>query len=607
MASILDTLFPNQDYRTAAPAGGYADLYANSLLAGNRDQVPTSVEAMQTGKDFIPGIGDAIALKEAYDAASRGDKVAAGLLATGAALGLIPGAGDAVARPVMAAGRKAADVASRIEVDPNSVGSLLGNVRMKPKGDVADEIALFHGSPYDFRDFDLSQVGKGEGAQDLGRGFSLTDEEIVAHSYMNPASRWGDLEAMERYRQAGPGRTYEVAVKANPDQILDWKRPWKDQVPEGTPLYEKIQESMVKSYADDSEMQKLFQQANLSSAWRDDFGMEDAAIKSGFVGNKRKNFSGDTEFTIFDPSKMEMRKVFDNEGRQLPLSPPSPAEEIAGLLSSGRADDVTDEMLGKLTAQDNSELFDLYQSGATGMDLPMDEASRMARAEAAGFEGGLLHGTGSDIAAVDKSKLGQKQNVLGEGFYSTTNPKRSNRYVPKENREGELVFSDGGNVMPLMSRNDNVFDLEAPTGSANASSIGSAFEGAGFDVEYRGGGDQVFIKNKSNPDQSVYLDSYQPGQTSIAKLKDVFGNNNVTKIMEEAGFSGLSGSESLGSKVAVNYNPEDVRSKFARFDPRLANLKNLSAGVGAAPIGLLALREEQKRANEEQYKRGLLQ
>mgnify|MGYP003646721619 CR=1 FL=1 len=62
MASILDTLFPNQDYRTAAPAGGYADLYANSLLAGNRDQVPTSVEAMQTGKDFIPGIGDAIAL-----------------------------------------------------------------------------------------------------------------------------------------------------------------------------------------------------------------------------------------------------------------------------------------------------------------------------------------------------------------------------------------------------------------------------------------------------------------------------------------------------------------------------------------------------------------
>tara|TARA_R110002167_G_scaffold207056_1_gene411261 strand:- start:102 stop:1907 length:1806 start_codon:yes stop_codon:yes gene_type:complete len=134
MASIWDTLFPNQDYRTAAPSGGYADLYANGLL-GNRTDTPTSVGAMETGKDFIPGIGDAIALKEAYDAASRGDKVAAGLLTASAALGLIPFAGDAVARPVMAAGRKAADVASRIEVDPNAVGSMLGNVRMKPKAD----------------------------------------------------------------------------------------------------------------------------------------------------------------------------------------------------------------------------------------------------------------------------------------------------------------------------------------------------------------------------------------------------------------------------------------------------------------------------------------
>lgn len=61
------------------------------------------------------------------------------------------------------------------------------------------------------------------------------------------------------------------------------------------------------------------------------------------------------------------------------------------------------------------------------------------------------------------------------------------------------------------------------------------------------------------------------------------------------------------SNVDVRLSPNLIRSRFARFDPRLANLKNLSAGVGAAPIGLLALREEQKRANEEQYKRGLLQ
>ena len=549
MASIWDTLFPNQDYRTAAPSGGYADLYANSLL-GNRTDTPTSVGAMETGKDFIPVLSDVLAFGEAGHALSEGDRKTAAILAAGGLLSTIPGLGPTLARPVMAAGRKAADVASRIEVDPNAVGSLLGNVRVKPKSDMADNVTSF-------------PVMQGRSKKGLD-------------NFFNPDGlSWGTTSRETAEQFAGRNEVY-----------------WPNRTPP---------ESSVEFSGDVYDLNfdlKNPMDVDISQTLWDrdrELALVSEAKSAGYDGLRISHPSGKVDYVAFDPSQVSR------------VAPSTPAEEIAGLLSSGRADDVTDEMLGKLTAQDNSELFDLYQSGATGMDLPMDEASRMARAEAAGFEGGLLHGTGSDIAAVDKSKLGQKQNVLGEGFYSTTNPKRSNRYVPKENRDGELVFSDGGNVMPLMSRNDNVFDLEAPTGSANASSIGSAFEGAGFDVEYRGGGDQVFIKNKSNPDQSVYLDSYQPGQTSIAKLKDVFGNNNVTKIMEEAGFSGLSNSESLGSKVAVNYNPEDVRSKFARFDPRLSNLKNLSAGVGAAPIGLLALREEQKRANEEQYKRGLLQ
>lgn len=135
MASIWDTLFSQEDYRKAAPQGGYADLYQGGLLARNRDREPMSVEAMRASQDFIPLIGDAIALGEAYDAASRGELMAAGLLGTGAVVGLVPGAGDLVARPIMAAGRKAADLADRIEVDPNAFGSMGGNVRLRPQAD----------------------------------------------------------------------------------------------------------------------------------------------------------------------------------------------------------------------------------------------------------------------------------------------------------------------------------------------------------------------------------------------------------------------------------------------------------------------------------------
>ena len=288
---------------------------------------------------------------------------------------------------------------------------------------------------------------------------------------------------------------------------------------------------------------------------------------------------------------------------------PSPAQEVANLLASGRADEVTDEMLSKLTPNDNMELFELYQSGATGMDLPMDEASRMARAEAAGFEGNLFHGTGADIVGVDKSRLGEKQNLLGKGFYQTTSQSRPDRYIPKETdaQTQERVFSEGGNVLPLMSKKASEFDLTNPTGAENALNIGKVFEGPDFDVEYRNGGDQVFIKSKSDPEKSVYIDSYQDGLTTVQKLKDTFGRNNLTSILEKAGFSGLRAAEGFGKATKVNYNPEDVRSRFARFDPRLSNLKNLSAGVALPGAGLLALQEMQKRANEEQQRQGLLQ
>lgn len=132
MASIWDRLFPQEDYRTTAPQGGYADLYAQGLLARNRGQAPRSVNAAQGVMDFLPVVGDVKALGEAYDAATRGELMAAGILGTGAAVGLIPGAGDAIAKPLMAAGRGVADVARRIEIDPNALGTMGGNIRMRP-------------------------------------------------------------------------------------------------------------------------------------------------------------------------------------------------------------------------------------------------------------------------------------------------------------------------------------------------------------------------------------------------------------------------------------------------------------------------------------------
>jgi hypothetical protein len=539
---------------SAKDYAGYAD--EGRRLAVDVPNV-TPMDAARFIAEATPIIGDAMAAKEIYDEATSENPnwALVGALGGAAVLGLFPGIGDAAAKAVKSGASGLLDTAKRVEVDPNAMGSLLGNVRLKPKDD-ATQTGLT------FKDVDKS----------LSRMATKADNRRIA----------GDTSRVE---EVPIRQLYATQPSVNPD--FDTTSSSAGELP-------LVVRKNGKMFVQDGH-HRLTKKAQS--------GSQTAKVRFIDLDN------ADTSTPLLDWSPEKTGFVEADNDLLDALFAPSPAEEISGLLASGRADEVTDEMLGKLTPNDNMELFDLYQSGATGMDLPMDEASRMARAKGAGFEGGLFHGTGADIVGVDRSKLGEKQNLLGKGFYQTTSQSRPDRYIPKETdpQTQERVFSQGGNVLPLMSKSVSEFDLTQPTGAENALNIGKVFEGADFDVEYRDNGDQVFIKSKSDPKKSVYIDSYQDGLATVQKLKDTFGRNNVTNILEEAGFSGLRAAEGFNKSTKVNYNPEDVRSKFARFDPRLSNLKNLSAGVALPGAGLLALQEMQKRANEEQQRQGLLQ
>jgi len=82
-----------------------------------------------------PVIGDAMAAKEVYDELNKEDPnyFLAGALGGAALVGLVPGLGDAAANAIRAGAKKAAETAKRIEVDPNALGSMGGNIRLKPK------------------------------------------------------------------------------------------------------------------------------------------------------------------------------------------------------------------------------------------------------------------------------------------------------------------------------------------------------------------------------------------------------------------------------------------------------------------------------------------
>ena len=84
-----------------------------------------------------PIIGDAMAAKEVYDELQKDEPnyYLAGALGGAALVGLVPGLGDAAAKAIKKGAKEVFEVAKRVEVDPNTMGSGLGNVRLKPKQD----------------------------------------------------------------------------------------------------------------------------------------------------------------------------------------------------------------------------------------------------------------------------------------------------------------------------------------------------------------------------------------------------------------------------------------------------------------------------------------
>ena len=231
--------------------------------------------------------------------------------------------------------------------------------------------------------------------------------------------------------------------------------------------------------------------------------------------------------------------------------------EIVDLLRSGRADEVTDAMFDMgdpvLNTRLNEYLWNNY-------DLPMDAASRMERASnwPTPLDKDTSHGTPyADIVEFRPSEFGS----VGPGVYVAGRPVTSSDYAkgyglmrPKDTfiQDGE-TYTIGGNVMPLRT-------------PSNLQSFKDWSEAKMADMQRQG----------------LHFSSFK-------------ADENAMRAAQDAGFSGVAGR----NENNVVFDPRNIRSRFARFDPRLAHLKNLNAGVAgatAAGAGLLGYGDEANAA-----------
>ena len=166
-------------------------------------------------------------------------------------------------------------------------------------------------------------------------------------------------------------------------------------------------------------------------------------------------------------------------------------------------------------------------------DLPMDTASRMQRAEAMGFDPTDVqyHGTEADITSFIPSLSGK----MGPGVYTTPSQSTANTFSGYPS-----PYAEGGNVMPLLTRGNYIDNADA------------------FNMR---------------PD-----------------ISGKEGQRILNEALQEAGYAGRqAGGRGLLTGERVTFDPSNVRSLFAAFDPEYKGSNILGErAIPVAGAGLLA-------------------
>jgi len=292
------------------------------------------------------------------------------------------------------------------------------------------------------------------------------------------------------------------------------------------------------------------------------------------------------------------------------------AKRILELRAEGRASEVTDEMMAQADPQ--------YMFANT--PLPMDEASRIARAEAAGFEGQTYYHGAKDTPELPYFDRIDEYNTEGHAgtIYGTSSPAVANTYVRRSN-----IGIDEGAIYPLLARRDpndptinvggvysripmsirdekgqrliDVLPEAAEMDHLNAERVTStdAIASAMRDADFS------MLRMENVVDRGPYYPDATPLGFEVRSYKDIERQNEFNKWNRET----LAEANEPATNIMVQ-DPTKLRSRFARFDPEFSHLSNLSAANVSPLGGLLAQSgvsdKQAERIEEYLRRRGLL-
>jgi len=361
----------------------------------------------------------------------------------------------------------------------------------------------------------------------------------------------------------------EIDVYGSPDRGYELSKIEVPKDKQGSGLGTQVMNDLVA--AADAEGARISLTPDTSFGGTSVSRLKDFYKRFGFVDNKGKNKDFSTRNTMYrDPSVMA--NASKSAGLLSVASDVSArGDQILNMLKSGRGSEVTDAMLDMGDSVKNTQL---NQYLAANYDLPMDEASRLARAREMGFnvDDVQYHGTAPSIYSDDDFSpditafIPGVKGQLGAGVYVAPDVRKANKFasageVNRGNFDPNKAVPRGGSVLPVYIR------------SPNPASYGE-------------------------------MRNAQYGLENVSGFNDL--SMRGTQALSDEGFTGVR----TGNEENV-FDPNNIRSTNARFDPRLSELENIMA-ANASPIsGLLAQSgvssEQAQRIEDYLYKTGLLQ
>lgn len=233
----------------------------------------------------------------------------------------------------------------------------------------------------------------------------------------------------------------------------------------------------------------------------------------------------------------------------------------------------------KIVGPQSAALEAARKNAVKMLGLPENNTA-MDRAKALGFTDEVYHGTRADIPAFDHSKLGEYTGARTAqlGTFTTDNPNLANLFASAD---------EGANVIPLLMNKSyggkEALELGHRTAKERTAAglKGDAFTSMQNAIARKAG--KSSWDDVTSQDVKAWRDAVGKNYGSV---------NLLNTSMDSAGGATARTIANPYHDFNIALHPQQLRSRFAAFDPARVNENNLLAGM--LPLGAMALPQEEK-------------